>query len=116
MHPIPAFFSGTMRMREISGWNLSVTVISTDYRGQAAFRFPLLYDPNGYYNYFVATSSDITSFVLHVKSTSNTTASNVLRASLYIADWPENNYGHVQKLLPSARDLERREVERGSTE
>ena len=80
-------------------WHQIGDVISTGYRGQAAFRFPVLYDPSIGTDHYLLKAEDISSFVLHLKSTGNTTTSNVLRASPYVPEWPENAYGHEQKLF-----------------
>ena len=69
-------------------WHQIGDVLSTGYYGQAAFRFPALYDttqPNGYSN---LTPEQIGSFKLHLKSTSSTNSTNVLRASTYVPTWP----------------------------
>ena len=69
-------------------WHQIGDVMSTGYYGQAAFRFPALYDttqPNGYSS---LTSDQIGSFELHLKSTSGTSPTNILRASTYVPIWP----------------------------
>ena len=69
-------------------WHQIGQVISTTYQGQAAFRFPLLYDTSVTNGFSSLTSDHIASFELHLKTTSNTTADNVLRASPYTRNWP----------------------------
>ena len=69
-------------------WHQIGSVISTQYQGQAAFRFPFLYNlPATHYLYHL-TSDHIASFTLHLKTTSNTTPNNVLKVSPYTCDWP----------------------------
>ena len=69
-------------------WHQIGKVVCTDYRGQAAFRFPVLYDPSVGTEHYSLTSEEISSFVLHLKSTGNTTSSNVLRVDQYAPVWP----------------------------
>ena len=69
-------------------WHQIGQVIHTNYQGQAAFRFPMLYDTSLSNGFSTLTSDHIASFELHLKSTSNTDASNVLKASPYVPEWP----------------------------
>ena len=76
-------------------WHQIGKVIATDYRGQAAFRFPVLYDPSVGTEHYLLTSEEISSFVLHLKSTGNTTTTNVLWVDQYAPAWPNDNTAKI---------------------
>lgn len=69
-------------------WHQIGEVLSSGYYGQAAFRFPALYDSTLMNGYASLTAEQIGSFSLHLKSCSGTASTNILKASTYVPTWP----------------------------